>query len=190
MTASLSGARERILDVADELFYGEGIHTIGVDAIVKKAGTAKTTLYSHFPSKDDLVATYLQRRSDQWLSYVGSALDERGGAARDRIMFVFDLLADWIAEPGYRGCPFINACAELPADHPAAIVARAHRARMSAIMRRLVKEASARRPDTLTVQLMMLYDAAMITSHIEGDAAAARTARAAARVLLDAAGAA
>ncbi|HEY7047208.1 MAG TPA: TetR/AcrR family transcriptional regulator [Jatrophihabitantaceae bacterium] len=190
MTASPPGARQRILDIADELFYRDGIHTIGVDAIVTKAGTAKTTLYSHFRSKDELVATYLQRRSDQWVTYVETALDERGGSARDRIMRVFDLLAEWIAEPGYRGCPFINACAELAADHPAAKVARAHRARMSAIMRRLVKESGARRPDALTAQLMMLYDAAMVASHIDGNPAATRTARAAVKVLLDAAGAA
>ena len=73
--------RERILDAADELFYTRGIHAVGIDEIVARSGTAKTTLYAHFPSKDDLVASYLQRRSDDWRRHVD---DELAAAAARR----------------------------------------------------------------------------------------------------------
>ncbi len=82
--------RERILDAADELFYTRGIHAVGIDEIVARPGTAKTTLYAHFPSKDDLVASYLQRRSDDWRRHVDDELARRGGPAVERIDAVFE----------------------------------------------------------------------------------------------------
>ena len=72
--------RQRILDVADELFYGHGIRAIGVDTIVARSGAAKTTLYAHFGSKDELVATYLRGRSERWRAYLSAQLDMRGAA--------------------------------------------------------------------------------------------------------------
>jgi AcrR family transcriptional regulator len=178
-------ARERILDVADRLFYERGIHAVGVDTVVAESEVAKTTLYSHFRSKDELVAAYLRRRSERWLAVVDERLaGVRGGPAK-RVLAVFDLLGEWFADPAFRGCPFINACAEFSdPDHPAAIVSREHRARLTGILAGLCAEAGATSPDRLAAQLVLLYDAAMISAHIEGDASAARTARDAAAALL------
>src|SRR5690242_17662585 len=106
--------RERILDVADELFYGRGIHATGVDEIVARSGAAKTTLYAHFSSKDQLVASYLQRRSDSWKDYLGRELAAYGGEPAERIDRVFELLTEGCVYPDFRGCPFINAAAEFP----------------------------------------------------------------------------
>src|SRR5262245_62857425 len=101
--------RDRILAAADELFYARGIHAVGVDEIVARSGTAKTTLYAHFPSKDDLVASYLQRRSDEWRQHLEVELAHRGGSAVERIDAVFAVLGQGCASEGFRGCPFINA---------------------------------------------------------------------------------
>ena len=180
-----SPARERILDVADRLFYERGIHAVGVDTVVAESRAAKTTLYSHFRSKDDLVAAYLRRRSERWLTFLDEQLAAQGGAAAARILRVFDLLGDWFGEPGYRGCPFINACAEFSgADHPAAVVTREHRAQLTARFVGLAGEAGATAPERLAAQLVLLYDAAMVSAQIDGGPAAARTARDAAAVLL------
>jgi AcrR family transcriptional regulator len=184
-TRERTPARERILDVADRLFYERGIHAVGVDTVVAESAVAKTTLYSHFRSKDELIAAYLRRRSETWLAFVDADLAaQRGGPAR-RILRVFDLLGDWFAEPGFRGCPFINACAEFGGDHPAAAVTREHRQQLKARFVDLAREAGVKSPDRLASQLVLLYDAAMVSAHIDGDPSPARTARDAAAVLLE-----
>ena len=57
--------KERILETADRLFYLQGIRAVGVDTIAAEIGISKRTLYNHFPSKDDLIAAYLERRFRQ-----------------------------------------------------------------------------------------------------------------------------
>jgi AcrR family transcriptional regulator len=179
-----SPARDRILDVADRLFYERGIHAVGVDTVVAASAVAKTTLYSHFRSKDELIAAYLRRRSEQWLAFVDAELAAQRGGPTRRILRVFDLLRDWFTEPGYRGCPFINACAEFTSDHPATAVTRAHRQQLLTRFVDLATEGGATSPDRLAAQLMLLYDAAMVSAQIDGDPTPARTARDAASVLL------
>jgi AcrR family transcriptional regulator len=178
--------RERLLDVADQLFYERGIHAVGVDTIVGQAGTAKTTLYGHFGSKDALVDAYLQRRSQIWREHVEAEIAAYEGSAAERILRVFDVLGHSLAEPGFRGCPFINACAEFADDHPATVTARAHRRWLHGTFARLADEAGAATPELLASQLGMLYDGAMIAAHVDSDRTAAASARAAAVALLTA----
>lgn len=182
-----SAARERLLDVADQLFYERGIHAVGVDTIVAQADTAKTTLYGHFGSKDALVDAYLQRRSQLWQEHVEAeiAASDSGPA---RILQVFEVLGRSLAEPGFRGCPFINACAEFADDHPAAATARAHRRWLHGMFVRLADQAGTADPELLATQLGMLYDGAMVAAHVDSDRTAAATATAAAAALLIASG--
>ena len=51
--------RERIIDVANRLFYEEGIRAVSVDTISEKAGISKKTLYYHFKNKEELIAAHL-----------------------------------------------------------------------------------------------------------------------------------
>src|SRR5215217_7853824 len=140
--------RERILDTADELFYSRGIHAVGIDEIVARSSTAKTTLYAHFPSKDDLIANYLQRRSEDWRQYLGKEIARRGGTPVEQIDAVFAVLAEGCATPGFRGCPFINAAAEYPDPaHPGRVVSDAHRQWVREVLRDLTAEAGVAEPD-------------------------------------------
>jgi AcrR family transcriptional regulator len=183
-TPARPSARERILDVADRLFYERGIHAVGVDAIVAESNTAKTTLYSHFRSKDELVAAYLRRRCERWRERLATELAARGGSASDRILHVFEVLGQWFAEPDFRGCPFMNAMAEFTGDHPAAIATREHRRGLLATLAQLSADAGAPAPDALATRLLMLYDAAIVTAYIDNDQAAAQTAKETADALL------
>src|SRR5262245_29799157 len=97
--------RERLLDAADALFYGEGICSVGVDRVLKEADVARASLYTTFGSKDELVRAYLQGRSDRWQAAVAEVLPSRWDNPRDRIVGVFALLTEWFAAPGYNGCP-------------------------------------------------------------------------------------
>src|SRR5881409_872508 len=110
MAARTSGqlsARQRLLAAADELFYEEGVHTVGIDRVIARAGVAKASLYTAFGSKDGLVQAYLLARHAVWRERVTQALT-RYTNPRERLLGVFDVLGELVAEPGFHGCAFIN----------------------------------------------------------------------------------
>lgn len=127
----LTPGAQRIVDVASRLFYRHGIHAIGVDTIAAESGITKRTLYDRFGSKDQLVAVYLQVRHQRWWERMERRL-ARGQEAP--VLAVFDSYAE-DSETTDRGCAFINAAAELPVDHPAYRVIRAHK---QAVLDRLI----------------------------------------------------
>lgn len=159
--------RERILECASSLFYGRGVHAVGVDLVVEKAGVAKTSLYRHFRTKDDLVAAFLEREdADFWATWDGVAAKYANDPAGE-----LEAHMRWIGErlsrSNYRGCPQINVAAEFPErDHPAREVARAHmqglRSRLGAIAKRL----EVARPDDLAAQLALLVNGAFVSSEL------------------------
>src|ERR1700743_2304952 len=104
--------RERLLSTADELFYGEGICTVGVDRVLREADVARASLYTTFGSKEELVKAYLEQRSAAWRATVDATLPVRWATPRERILGIFAMLGEWFEAPGYHGCPFINASAE------------------------------------------------------------------------------
>lgn len=174
---------ERILEAAERLFYGQGIRAVGVDAIAASAGVSKRTLYRHYPSKDLLVAAYLERRAH--------ALIAHDGEPRGRVLKAFDALERWFASSRFRGCPFVNAVCELGAEpgHPAVAVAGRLKAERRAWFERAMREAGAADPGALADQLMILFEGAIATALVRGGGAdVARSARAAALTLLAAAG--
>ena len=60
-----SPARQRLLDAATELFYREGIHSVGVDRIIEAAGVTRATMYKQFDGKEGLVLAYLDGEDQQ-----------------------------------------------------------------------------------------------------------------------------
>ena len=104
-------ARERLLASANELFYNEGIHTVGIDRVIEHAGVAKASLYKTFGSKDALVQAYLDARQDNVTQLITQAV-ERYDSPRERLLAVFEGQAELFARPGYRGCAFARASAE------------------------------------------------------------------------------
>lgn len=175
---------ERVLKTADQLFYEGGIHATGVDLIAARANVSKATMYTYFPTKDDLVAQYLRGRSQAWQEHVAKELEARGGTPVERIGTVFDLLGEWFGSEGFNGCPFINAEAESTPDSPAHAVNLDHRAWVRSLFASLLEEQGVAAPDMLARQLEMLYDGAMIGAHTEPSAQWAQAAGTAARSLI------
>jgi AcrR family transcriptional regulator len=177
--------RERLLAAADQLFYEEGIATVGVDRILKQADVARASLYATYGSKDELVRAYLRGRSENWQAVVAEVLPTRWSNARDRILGIFELLTEWFAAPGYRGCPFINASAEEPSSQVVETVRDDHRAWVLGLFTGLAGEAGATDPPTLAAQLVLLYDGAMVGAQLDRSDAPGRAAAAAASALVD-----
>ena len=105
--------REHVLDVANELFYWQGIRAVGVDTVAREAGVAPTTLYRLFANKDDLVAAYVDRAAERYRAWFRDAV-ARGSTPRDRILTLFEALAEQVQPGQCRGCPFLMALAECP----------------------------------------------------------------------------
>jgi AcrR family transcriptional regulator len=181
-----ASARERLLDAADELFYEHGVHTIGIDRIIERAGVAKASLYSTFGSKDELIRAYLQERHAERTERYDREL-ARFSSPRAKLLGVFDVLGETFKRPTFRGCAFINASAESSPGGVVEEVSDASRAWLKAMFVRLATDAGAADPDALGGQLAMLYDGAVVTARMDRNPKAASTARAIAVTLVDAA---
>ncbi len=184
-TSDKASARERLLAAANELFYGNGVHTVGIDRVIERAGVAKATLYSAFGSKDELIRSYLMSRHAARRAAMQAI--EQYETPRERLLAIFDVLGESFGEPDYRGCAFINASAEATPDSPIEEATTEYRDWIRGLFRDLADAAGAAGPDQLARQLVMLYDGAGITTRIDRSKKAAAQAKAAAAVLLDAA---
>jgi AcrR family transcriptional regulator len=178
-------ARERLLASADELFYGHGVHTVGIDRVLDHAGVSKATLYKAFGSKDELIKAYLDRRHASRKARMLAAID-RYDTPRDRLLGVFDVLAASSAQPDFRGCAFVNASAESEPGGTVEAASDTSRAWLRGLFAELATAAGATDPDGLARQLSMLYDGATVAARMDRDPAAAASARSIAAALLDA----
>ena len=170
---------ERILAAADKLFYQHGIRAVGVDAIVAESGVSKRTLYNYYATKDDLIAAYLIGRFKH--------IAPSDAPAREQILGYFDYLERAFARPDFRGCPYVNAVAELSdPKHPAAGIAMQFKEQRWQWLRALLRRLGASNADALATQLQLLAEGALSSTLVRGDPALARAGRAAAEVLIDA----
>ena len=178
--------KERILETADRLFYLKGIRAIGVDTIAAEIGISKRTLYNHFPSKDALISAYLERR---FVRHTPS--DKRSKESPiEQILGIFDSLERRFAAKDFRGCPFINAVAELGAESkPVRKIAVAFKESRRLWFRDLLVQIGVSDPEGLATQLVLLVDGAIAQDLVRDDPAMARAAKQAAKVILANAGA-
>jgi AcrR family transcriptional regulator len=179
-------ARDRLLAAADELFYAEGVHTVGIDRIIERAGVAKASLYSTFGSKDELVRAYLEGRHKIRRERLLTGL-ERFDNPHDRLLGVFEVLSELASRPGFRGCAFYNASAESAPGGPAEEVSTTSRAWTRGLFTELARDAGARDPAALAEQLVILYDGSTVGARMDHHAGVALVARSIAASLLDAA---
>ncbi|WP_410591344.1 TetR/AcrR family transcriptional regulator [Amycolatopsis sp. lyj-23] len=170
-------ATDRLLAAAEDLFYAHGVQAVGMDAVRERSGVSLKRLYQCFPAKNDLVEAYLLHRDERWRGSLRDFAHARG----DDPLAVFDWLENWFAEPGFRGCAFINSFGEFgePAPGIAAAIRR-HKDEVRAYLRGLVPDQG------LADQLFTLVEGATVLAAITGNPREADTAREAAKVLLKA----
>ncbi|MFJ3303850.1 TetR/AcrR family transcriptional regulator [Streptomyces sp. NPDC086549] len=184
--ASKPSVRERLLAAADELFYSEGVQSVGIDRIVQKAGVAKASLYNLFGSKEELVQAYLDARHANTRDQVERALT-RFRTPRERLLGVFDAQGQLFTEPDFNGCAHMTASAEARHGGPVECAADRYRLWVRTMFTELAREAGVTDAEGLARQLHLLYDGAGVSARMDRDPSAATTARAAAAALFDAA---
>jgi AcrR family transcriptional regulator len=182
-----AAARARLLAAASELFYADGVHSVGIDRVIEHAGVAKATLYTAFGSKDALVRAYLRARHDATRERLSQELQARYPTARERLVGVFEVQGLSFADPGFRGCAFVSAKAEARPGGAVDEVSAEYRGWLHALFTELAQEAGAPDPKALAQQLVLLYDGAGISAWMDHDPSAEAAARAAAAAVIDAA---
>lgn len=159
-------ARERILLTAHDLFYRDGIRATGIDRVIATAGVTKVTFYRHFPSKNDLILAFLDYRHQRWISWFRDALHRHGGFAGAGISALLPALAEWLGDPAYRGCAFINSAVELGGVLPEALqLARSHKADMTLLIVELLPAGANRDNDAQAIAL--LVDGAIVRAQLD-----------------------
>jgi AcrR family transcriptional regulator len=177
--------RERVLETAYRLFWRHGIDRIGVDRIVADAGVAKTTLYRHFPSKDDLAIAVLERHRDVWTrGWLQSEIEKRAATPGDRILALFDAYDSWFRNADFRGCLFANSLLE---SRDRGAVHRATQAAIDdirALIRELAEAAGARDPEQLAFEIHVLLMGSVVAA-VNGARDSAVVMRPVARLILE-----
>ncbi len=164
-----------ILDTASRLFYQNGIRAVGVDRIIADSGVAKASFYKHFPSKDELVATYLETADRDYIDRLRSEVDALAKRPADKPLAVFDAYQRRLASRNFRGCLFNNAVVEMSTDLPkAAAIARRNKKKLRDYLAKLCDEAGYTRSATrLAEQLVLIIDGAEVAAaRHDGDAVA------------------
>lgn len=180
-------ARDRLLAAADELFYAEGVHVVGVDRIVERAGVTKASLYNTFGSKEELVRAYLEKHLHNRQKSIGRIL-AANDTPRDRLLGVFAELEDAMAGSEFRGCRFIMAVAEARPGDASEAVAEEYRAWLQSLFTDLAEAAGVRDSKQFGKQVSLLYDGAAVAARMDQDRrGAAKAMRTAVVALLDAA---
>jgi AcrR family transcriptional regulator len=170
-------ARERILDTAYQLFSRRAIRDVGVDELIERAGVAKATLYRHFPSKDDLVIAFLERREERWTrAWVEAEARRRGSTPEQQLLAIFELFDEWFQRDDFEACSFINVLLEMGPAHPAGQASVRHLASIRTVVSRLAEQAALRDPASFAHSWHILMKGSIVSA-TEGDAQAAQRAR-------------
>lgn len=179
-----SSVHERILESATQLFATASLRSVSADKVIADAGTTKVTFYRHFPTKDDLVVAYL----DAQLALLRAAVEKQHAVIAKKLaadgnqssgeepgstpsVTAACATLEWLAEangvaacrPGFRGCVFINAAAEYPAEgNPVRAAVERYRSWLHEVVSGLLTDLGTRAPGTVADQLIMLRDGAMV----------------------------
>lgn len=177
--------RDRLIEAATRLFCRYGVNSVGVDAIVEVAGTAKTTLYKVFGSKDGLVEAVLEREGRAWRAWFLDEIDGPGGSAEARLKRIGPALKQWFSRDDFYGCPFINAVGESDkANDRMRNLALAHKKIVLERLGELCRESGHTEPMAMAHTLGLIMDGAIVAALVTRDSAVADTAgRACAAVL-------
>jgi AcrR family transcriptional regulator len=178
------GPRERLLDTAYELFSRRGIRGVGIEEVIERAGVAKATLYRHFPSKDDLVLAFLERRQQDWTDDIHEAqARHRDAGPEERLLAIFDVFDERFRDEDFDAYLFFNALLEMGAEHPAGRASVRHVEHIRSIVRQLADEAELRDTDAFSHSWHILMKGSIVAA-AEGDPDAAQRAKAMARNLI------
>jgi AcrR family transcriptional regulator len=183
---TVGDARQRLLTAAYELFSGQGVQAVGVDAIIERSGVARQTMYRHFGSKQELVIAFLARREELWTyGWLAAEVRRRTDDPRERLLSIFDVFDEWFRSPNFEGCSFINVMLEHPnSEHPLHRAAAEYLSHIRDFLTELATDAGIADPEPFARQWHILMKGSIVAAG-EGDCDAANRARSLGVLLLE-----
>lgn len=178
--------REHLVTIATDLFNKFGYRAVGIDQVIAESGVAKTTLYRHFPSKEDLIVAVLKGIDEEFRSAMRGYVDEHTRKGENKLLVTFDYLTSWFADDTFYGCPFINAAGEY-GDRNSAVFNAAilHKRLMVAYFEELARADDLDQPQKVAEEINLLHEGAIAVAHITSDTTIAEKAKTAARKLVE-----
>jgi AcrR family transcriptional regulator len=110
-----TSVKQNIIDTASQLFYKQGYSNTGINQIISESGVVKSTLYTAFRSKEDILIAYLESAGAANNEAIKNAVDKFSDP-KEKILSVFDYLTELVTEKDYYGCHFLNIVSEVPKE--------------------------------------------------------------------------
>lgn len=177
--------REDLVQGALKAFYAGGFHAIGMDRLAKEAGVSKTAIYKHFRTKEELILAALRLRDEQFRNWLVRRIEALATEPRDQLIAIFDALAEWFLEDGFKGCMFIKASSEyLDREDPIHITSAEHKRMLRSYFTGIATRAGANSPDALARQLLLIKEGAIVLAHLLDPAEVAADARQTAQMVI------
>jgi AcrR family transcriptional regulator len=178
--------RGKILAVATELFYRNGIHATGIDTIIAQSDIARMTLYKHFPSKDSLIEAVLRKHAEDARQLLESIVKQTEKTPEERLWLLFEAVDQTVQTPEFFGCPFINATAEYSdLRHPFHRLAVEYKQMYRDYIFQIVEQLNVADPAALTSQLFLLIEGTLVAAQVDAQQRTSEEALAAAHILVD-----
>ncbi len=179
--------RDELVQKALQAFYAGGFNAVGMDRLARETGVSKTAIYKHFRTKEELILATLRLRDEQFRNWLIRKIETLASEPRKQLVAIFDALAEWFYEDGFRSCMFIKASSEYQdRGHPIHATAAEHKRLLLNYIRALADKAGANNPDALAHRLLIITEGAIVLAHLHDPKTIAREARAAALTLIDA----
>lgn len=181
-----SPLRDKILDVAADLFQTRGINSTGVDTIVAVAGTTKMTLYKYFNSKEELILEVVKKNHQDFNEWLANALNKSAKKPEDKLQKLFDCIEEWITASTFKGMASLKASAEFPNEENAVHMLSAEQARQfRQFLTALAVDAGVKEPEALSLQLSLLIEGSIQAEQIKRGSGAIKHAKKAAKLLIE-----
>ena len=178
--------REELVQKALASFYSGGFHAIGMDRLAKETGVSKTAIYRHFRTKEDLILATLRLRDEQFRNWLRRRVEALAVAPEEQLLAIFDALAEWFEEAGFRSCIFIKASSEYQdANHPIHATAAEHKRLLIIYFSEIAQKTSATEPEKLARQLLVIKEGAIVLAHLHNHTLVADDAKSVAKILVD-----
>jgi len=173
--------RDELVRKALLTFYKNGFGATGMDKLAAETGISKTSMYKHFRTKEDLILAVLRLRDENFRNWLTRRIEELAKSPEERLIAMFDALAEWFQEDGFRSCMFIKASSEFQEqDSPIHVACAEHKRLLLHYLIGVARETGALNPELLSRQLLLLKEGAIVTAHLQGPAGVANDAKLAA----------
>jgi AcrR family transcriptional regulator len=182
----MSQKRQDLIDTAIVLFTENGFHATGIDRITEVAKVSKKTMYHHFRSKEELILAALRHHDGLFRNHFMKSVDKSGATPYDRLISIFDVADHWFSTQQFYGCMFINAVSEYSRQDTAIRdICKEFKKQMLSFIESLVKDAGIEEYKVIAASISILLEGAIVTCQVSNTANVAKSAKFAAKVLID-----